>query len=98
MKERVAFIALVRLGMGNVATEKLPNHIDWNTVESLAKRQGLFAVVYDAVQQLPERQRPPQVTWLRWIGQVMLEEQEFAQQWQASCMMAQMFASSGIRT
>lgn len=96
------FLQLVRLGVGKNEVQglkyKSQETVDWIGIESIAVNQGLLAVVYDAVQQLPKRQRPPQVTWLRWIGQVMLEEQEFAQQWQASCMMAQMFASSGIRT
>ena len=39
-----AFLALVKLGIGNAATEKLPDHIDWDEVETLAEKQSDNAV------------------------------------------------------
>ena len=66
-----AFLALVRLGIGNAATEKLPDNIDWDVIEAFAKRHGLLGVLVDGVNRLPQSNRPPQVVWLRWIGEVM---------------------------
>ena len=64
------FLSLLRLGIGK-KSEPLQGTVDWDALEAMAVKHGLLAVIYDAVQQLPESQRPPQVTWLRWIGQVM---------------------------
>lgn len=53
------FLSLLRLGVGK-ESEPLQGTVDWDVVEILAVRHGLLSVVYDAVQQLPEDQRPPQ--------------------------------------
>ena len=94
---REAFLALVRLGIGNAATVALPDCIDWDEVEALAKRQGLFAVVFDGLEQLPQTSRPPLTTWLRWIGEVQLEESRYSQQWSVACKLAHLFHQHGIR-
>ena len=93
-----AFLALVRLGIGNAATVALPDCIDWDEVEALAKRQGLFAVVFDGVEQLPQSLRPLFNTWLRWIGEVQLEEERYNHQWNEVCKMTQLFQQNGICT
>ena len=64
------FLSLLRLGIGK-KSEPLQETVDWDAVEAMAVKQDLLAVIYDAVQHIPESQRPSQVTWLRWIGQVM---------------------------
>lgn len=94
---REAFLALVRLGIGNAATVALPDCIDWDEVEALAKRQGLFAVVFDGLEQLPQTSRPPLTTWLRWIGEVQLDESRYSQQWSVACKLAHLFHQHGIR-
>lgn len=65
------FLALVRLGIGNTATVSLPDGIDWNVIEALAKRHGLLCILVDGIEKLPQSNRPPQIIWLRWIGEVM---------------------------
>lgn len=56
-----------------------PNAIDWNSVEILAKQQGLLGVLVDGVNQLPLSNRPPQIMWLKWIGEMMQwKEQRYA--------------------
>lgn len=98
MLKKEAFLALVRLGIGNAATVSLPDRIDWDEVEALAKGQGLFAVLFDGVEQLPQTLRPPLTIWLRWIGEVQLEEERYNHQWNESCKLAQLFHQNGIRT
>lgn len=72
-----AFLALVRLGIGNEATIRLPNHIEWDEVETLAERQGMMGIMFDAVQELKsskgssQENLPPLTTWLLWMGKVM---------------------------
>lgn len=48
-----------------------PKDIDWNSLETIAKQQELLGVLVDGVQKLPQSNRPPQIIWLRWIGEVM---------------------------
>ena len=66
------FLSLVRLGIGNDIIEPpLSEKIDWSKIEALAKQHGLLGVLVDGVNRLPQNIRPPQTTWLRWIGEVM---------------------------
>ena len=75
--EKDIFLALVRLGIGNEATIRLPNHIDWDEVEALAERHGMLGVVYDGVIRLAEIAENadilPLTVKLRWMGKVIQE-------------------------
>lgn len=92
------FLQLVNLGIGTSSEASLPKHIDWDSIEDLAKQQGLFAVVIDGVEQIPQTSRPPLTTWLRWIGEVQLEEVRYKHQWNEACKLAQLFHQNHIRT
>ena len=65
----------MRLGIGNEATIRLPNHIDWDEVETLAERQGMLGIVYDGVLRHTEITESteifPLTMKLRWMGKVM---------------------------
>lgn len=65
-----SFLSLVRLGIGcDLPSSKVPSdQIDWNSVMTLAEKQGLTAVVLDGIDKLPEKQRPPKTLLLKWIG------------------------------
>lgn len=65
-----AFLALVRLGIGHSA-EPLSGPVDWDAIEALANKQGLLGVLIDAIEKIPEPQRPPKQILLLWIGEVM---------------------------
>ena len=64
------FLTLVRLGIGHPSFG-VPNNVNWDTTETLAKRHGLSAVILDGIVRLPENNRPPKRVSLRWIGSVM---------------------------
>ncbi len=64
------FLSLVRLGIGHYGGS-LPNHVDWEAIESLAAEQGLSAVVLDGLEKLPAIQKPPKPVLLQWIGEVL---------------------------
>lgn len=93
----LAFLALVRLGVDHHAGAKLEK-VNWKSLKELATRQGLFAVVFDGVEKLPQTSRPPLTTWLRWIGEVQLEEERFNHQWSEACKIAQLFHQNHICT
>lgn len=64
------FLKLVRLGIGHCA-EQISDEIDWNNIQALAERQGLYAIVLDGIEKLSANQRPPQAMLLEWIGEVL---------------------------
>lgn len=70
MKGHKTFLKLVRLGIGHYA-DRISDEIDWNIIQALAERQGLYAIILDGVEKLSANQRPPQVMLLEWIGEVL---------------------------
>lgn len=52
------FLQLVKLGIGHSSTATLSVN-DWSAIEALATKQGLLGVLIDAIEQIPEPQRPP---------------------------------------
>ena len=70
METREAFLTLVRLGIGHKGG-RLSGKVDWNAIRTHAEQQGLYAVVLDGIERLPENRRPPQEVLLEWIGEVL---------------------------
>ncbi len=64
------FLTLIRLGIGHRA-DALSGVADWKEIQALANEQGLSAVLLDGVERLPERQRPPKLFLLEWIGEII---------------------------
>lgn len=64
------FIELVKLGIAQNQI-CLPSAINWDSIEALAERQGLSAVIVDGVEKLPDNQRPPKNVLLQWIGETL---------------------------
>ena len=48
-EQEKAFISLVRLGIGRESTFQI-NNANWTSIEALAIRQGLTAVVMDGIE------------------------------------------------
>lgn len=65
------FLSLIKLGIGNARVVPVPKQIDWNSLEDLAARQGLSAILVDGIERLPEGQRPPKPVLLQWIGETL---------------------------
>ena len=100
MKE--AFLALVRLGIGNAITNSLPDRIDWDAVEAHAKQHGLWGVVYDGVVCHAVANDGtallPLATKLRWIGEVtQVYEAYYAQYRKAVIELADFYHAHGFR-
>ena len=52
--------------------------IDWNYIVNVSKKQGVGAILIDAVKKFPSDQRPPKSLLLQWIGQMAMMEQMYA--------------------
>ena len=66
----VAFLSLIRLGIGHNVTDALIVS-DWSVLQALATRQGLAAVLLDGIDRLSETERPPKALLLQWIGETL---------------------------
>lgn len=64
------FLSLVRYGIGH-SPYALPKIANWVSIQDLANKQGLSAIVIDGIERVPDRLRPPQMLLLQWIGDLM---------------------------
>lgn len=92
------FLMLVRLGIGRINSIVFTGKEEWNEIEALACQSGLFSVVVDGVERLPETIRPPKDVMLQWIGTTLQSVSVQAKQQKVSSEMSGLFHENGIRT
>lgn len=91
------FLQLVRLGIGHSATQTVKS-VDWQEIQTVAEKQGLYAVVLDGIEKLPESSRPPQVVLLEWIGEVLQRyEYRYEQYSKAISELANFYNCHGLK-
>lgn len=64
-------LSIIRLGIGHYASIQ-PIPIDWEIIGESATRQGLFALLVDGIERMPENRRPKKDLLIQWIGQTWL--------------------------
>ena len=90
-------LQLTRLGIGH-DYNKLVGVPDWKTIEALAEKQGLTAIILDGINQLPPEQRPPKDKLLNWIGIVMQDyEYRYTDYEKAIVELANFYSKNGIK-
>lgn len=94
---QASFLELVRLGIGVSEDTIFSNDIEWGKLKVLADEQGLSAIVLDGIEKLPDKQRPPQVLLLEWIGEVLQGESVYELQRAVAIDMANLFYNKSIR-
>ena len=111
LESKDALLQLVRLGIGTSKDAKISKDIDWESVETLAEKQGVLGIVYDGIQKfkfesLESRasgkcnveSMPPQIAWLRIVGEVLQGyEQRYQLYKQAIAQLARFYNSKGYR-
>lgn len=70
----------------------------WKAFFGLSAKQGVLAIVYDVVSQLPSECQPPRNVRLQWALSVEAVENRHEMQLRNSALLAQLFATEGIRT
>ena len=94
------FLQIVRLGIGTSKHVSLSNHINWKSIEALAARQGLLAIVLDGIEKchtdctgaLPLEMK------LTWIGEVVKNyELVYAHYTKAIADLAAFYNAHGFR-
>lgn len=92
------FLSLIKLGIGNARVVPVPKQIDWNTLEDLAARQGLSAIIVDGIERMPEEKRPPKMVLLQWIGETLQSyEYRYDQYRKAIAELAVFYSQHGFK-
>lgn len=92
-----SFLSLIRLGIGHY-NSAIPIDVDWLEIQSLAEKQGLYAIALDGIERLPQTSRPNQELLLEWIGEVLQGyEYRYEQYGKAISELAGFYNSRGYR-
>ncbi len=97
-----SLLALIRLGIGHPPGH-IPETIDWESVEALAARQELSAVVLDGIDrlilegQMPEGDAMDSLVKRRWIGTLMQYEARHEKYRGAISSLARFYDSHGLK-
>ena len=61
MKSSVVLLNLLRIALGNSAEWKGEGSVDWKEVIGLARKQGVLAIAFDALEKVPVELRPSSI-------------------------------------
>ncbi len=75
------FLSLVKLGIGHPDTQDFTDKVDWMQLKTLAKQQGLTAIVLDGLNTVQGERfmvqgSMPKMLCLQWIGEVMKNHEQ----------------------
>lgn len=77
MNSSVILLNLLRIALGNSAEWKGEGSVDWKEVIGLARKQGVLAIAFDALEKVPAELRPSKNILLEWFGRVNTMEQVY---------------------
>ena len=77
MNSSVVLLNLLRIALGNSAEWKGEGSVDWKEVIGLARKQGVLAIAFDALEKVPAELRPSKIILLEWFGRVNTMEQVY---------------------
>ena len=99
-KEEKSLLYLLQLGLSGKIKESVIDikyDIDWYTVYTLALRQGVSAILLDAIGLLPSETRPPKPVLMQWICQATMMELMYAKHRERIVELADFYNQNGIR-
>lgn len=77
--KEIILLDLLRCNIvGGTDTAVSHSNLDWLSIYSIALRQGITAILLDAISKLPNEARPSKSTLLQWIGQATMMERMYA--------------------
>lgn len=97
---RIGLFALLRAGLRPAKTLDTGG-LDascWRELYAVSVSQGVLALVWDGVRQLPEELQPPRDLRLRWAYNVEQIERRYEKQRRRASELAEIYAEEGIRT
>ena len=99
-KEEKSLLYLLQLGLSGKIKESVIDikyDIDWYTVYTLALRQGVSAILLDAIGLLPSETRPPKPVLMQWICQATMMELMYVKHRERIVELADFYKQNGIR-
>ncbi|WP_308285046.1 nucleotidyltransferase domain-containing protein, partial [Prevotella sp.] len=91
---------LLQLGLSGKIKESVIDikyDIDWHSVYALALRQGITAILLDAISKLPNEARPSKPMLLQWIGQATMMERMYAKHMEKIASLAEFYRQYDIK-
>lgn len=96
-KSVLNLLALTKSALTNSILSQPIENIDWHTVYSLALRQGVSAIVLDAIGLLPNEARPSKPMLLQWIGQATMMERMYVKHREKIASLAEFYRQHDIK-
>ena len=96
-KSVLNLLALTKSALTNSILSQPIENIDWHTVYSLALRQGITAILLDAISKLPNEARPSKPMLLQWIGQATMMERMYAKHREKIASLAEFYRQHDIK-
>lgn len=96
--KEIILLDLLRCNIvGGTDTTVSHSNLDWLSIYSIALRQGISAILLDAIGLLPSEMRPPKPMLLQWIGQATMMERMYARYRERIVLLAELYGQQGIR-
>ena len=93
-----SFFRLMQVALGKAeAFPESPSDDEWTQLYRSAVEQSLVGVLYDALQHLPEQQRPPKPLMRKWFSDTNSIERKYVQLTQLTLSVVRRFESDGYR-
>lgn len=92
-------IKLISVALGRDSIELPSDEIDWKAVSELAAQHEVDALAFDGYQQIHSilgKQSLPQEELLEWIGQSLMQESQYKQQFESAQRLAVLYAQKNI--
>ena len=97
MSSKELFSELLLVSVGTCyELSRVPSSEEWEEIMAEAERQSIIGAMLDGLERLPQRQRPPQLLLLQWIGAVQMVEQNTAAIVKASREVVRYFKEHGF--
>ena len=100
MMQRERIFALLRTALNGEACEASlfigMTSEAWKELHKMSVQQGVAALVWDGVNQLPEAVRPPKSIWINWSLNTEKTEKRFARYCRTADQLASLYAESDI--
>lgn len=99
-KEEISLLHLLQLGLSGKIKESVIDikyDIDRHSVYALALRQGITAILLDAISKLPNEARPSKPMLLQWIGQATMMERMYVKHREKIASLAEFYRQHDIK-
>lgn len=96
-KNILNLLALIRIAITGNDKKALIENLDWDKIFDISKKQGVSAIVIDALEKLPSDICPSRPLLLQWIGHTTMVERMYAKHRERITSLAELYGRYGIR-